>query len=89
MLIVYGAGILAATWGLWRLHIFARGPIVATALLHLAVIFSGVIQAPQPWILLVVALIPAVTVVATLWPSTTAALRARPSAGHDLPEQEA
>lgn len=77
MLIVYGAGLAVAAWGLWRLRTFSRGPVVATALLHLAVILAGVSTSPTPWALIVVALVPTATVVAAVWPSTTAALRTR------------
>jgi hypothetical protein len=98
MLGIYGAGLLAAGWGLWRLSIFSRGAIVAAALLHIAVIASDYIQGPLAWVAILLAVVPVTTVVATVWPSTTRALEARraalqedqgrPPEGESVPQDE-
>lgn len=73
-LIVYGAGMLAAAWALWRLNVFGRGPVVALALLNL--VAGWTFTATAPWVWLLVA-ISAVTVVAGSLPSTSRALHLR------------
>lgn len=80
MLGIYGVGLLWAAWGLWRMSLFARGPILATALLHLAVL-SGYVTGPDAWVAYLLAGVPLVTLVALFWPSTTRALRQRRAAG--------
>ncbi|WP_051208602.1 hypothetical protein [Propionicicella superfundia] len=77
MLAVYGLGLLAAGWGLWRLSIFSRGPVVAAALLHVAVIAGYYLAGPYLWVAIALSLVPIGTVVAAVWPSTTRALQAR------------
>lgn len=77
MLGIYGAGLLVAGWGMWRLSIFSRGAIVAAALLHLAVIASDYVSGPYAWLAILLAVVPVATVIATVWPSTTRALEAQ------------
>lgn len=72
MLLIYGVAVAAAGWGLWRLSIFARGPVLATALLHVAVAFSYSTDTPVAWVLLVIS---AVTAAGVVLPSTTRALK--------------
>lgn len=79
MLCIYAAGLLWAAWGLWRMSVFARGPIVATALLHLAVL-SGYLTGSLAWVTYLLAVAPVLTLVAVLWPSTARALRAQRAA---------
>jgi uncharacterized membrane protein YkvI len=78
MLGVYGALLLGAAWALWRLMLFSRGPVVATALLHLAVI-PGYVTGHFFWVPLLLALVPIATIVGAVSPSTTRALEARRS----------
>lgn len=73
-LIGYSAGMLAAAWALWRLSIFGRGPVVATAALNGVAGYTFTPSAPWVWLLVVVS---AVTVVAAAWPSTSRALHLR------------
>lgn len=72
MLLVYGVAVAIAGWGLWRLSIFARGPVLATALLHVAVAFSYTPDTPLAWVLLIIS---AVSAAGVVLPSTTRALK--------------
>lgn len=83
MLIGYGLALGAAAWGLWRLSLFARGPIVAMALMHLA-IATSYLAGPTWWVGALSACVPIATLVAVLWPSTTAELRARRAAAKSV-----
>lgn len=83
MLIGYGLALGAAAWGLWRLSLFARGPIVAMALMHLA-IATSYLTGPTWWAGALIACVPIATLVAVLWPSTTAELRARRTAAKSI-----
>ena len=78
VLLVYGAAMLAAAWGLWRRSLFGRGPVVAFSLLNLAagVTFTG----SSGWLWLGVA-VSAVTAVAAALPATSAALHLRREPG--------
>lgn len=78
---VWAAIVLGGAVGLFRGRRWARGPVVAAALLHLASAAS--FAASQPWAWLAAGAA-ALTLVAALWPSTTAFLgwgpaRTRPS----------
>jgi hypothetical protein len=70
----YGLLLAAAAWGLWRGWGFARGPVIATALLNLATAVSMAAAAPLAWL---VAALAAVTLVAAALPATSAGLRWR------------
>jgi hypothetical protein len=85
-LIVYGVGMIAGGWALWRGSIFGRGPVVATALLNLVAGYSFTATAPWVWLLVVVS---AVTVVAAALPSTSRALHLRRVSSDDEPPQKA
>ncbi len=61
-------------WGVHRARRWARGPAVATSLLHLASCLSFAQNQP---VALAGAAVAAAAVVALLWPSTTAAFRFR------------
>nr|WP_300150298.1 hypothetical protein [Propionicimonas sp.] len=73
-LAVYGLGLCAAAWGLWRLSLFGRGPVVALSLLNVVAGFTFTASAPWVWAFVVVS---AVTVVAAALPSTSRALHLR------------
>lgn len=72
VLLAWGAVLAASAIGMARTRRWARGPVVAAGLLHLASFASFVPS--QPWALVGV-LVAAATVAAALWPSTTRALR--------------
>ncbi len=73
-LVGYGLGMVAAAWGLWRLSLFGRGPVVALSLLNVAAGFSVADAAAWVWLFVAVS---AVTVVAAALPSTSRALHLR------------
>ncbi len=73
MLGIYALGLFWAAWGMWRMSMFARGPILATALLQLAVL-SGYLTGPSSWVAYLLAVVPLLTGVAVMWPSTRTAL---------------
>ncbi|WP_203338395.1 hypothetical protein [Nocardioides limicola] len=70
----YGAGLVACGWGLSRLVVWARSPIVLAQLLHLGVAWSfrGGGTSQVAWVLAAVSV---TMLVLILWPSTLAALR--------------
>lgn len=70
----YGLLQAASGWWLWRGSPFARGPVVALALLNAFVAGQYVGGAPAAWLLLVVSV---TTVVCAVLPSTTRALVTR------------
>lgn len=73
-LLGYSAAMLGSAWALWRLSLFGRGPVVATAALNGV---AGYTFSPSaPWVWLVVA-VSAVTLVAAALPSTSRALHLR------------
>lgn len=70
-LIGYGVALVVAAWGLWRLSVFGRGPVLALSLLNVA---AGVgLAESAPWVWPFVA-VSAVTVVVTALPATSRAL---------------
>ena len=73
-LVGYGAAMLGSAWALWRLSIFGRGPVVATAALNGVAGYTFTSSAP--WVWLVVAISAAALVAAAL-PSTSQALHLR------------
>jgi hypothetical protein len=72
MLLLWGAGVGAAAWGLWRGSAWARGPVVAIGLLHLTA--YGQFSLNQP-LALVGAALALVAVIGAVLPATTRALR--------------
>lgn len=77
VLLLYGAAVGAASWGLWRGSLLARGPVLATSLLHVAVAAGYLAEGPLAWAVLVVSL---AAVVGVALPATSRALRG-PGAG--------
>lgn len=75
-LVGYGVGMVAAAWGLWRLSVFGRGPVVALSLMNVAAGFSVAESAPWVWLFVAVS---AVTVVAAALPATSRALHLKRS----------
>ncbi len=75
-LVGYGVGMVAAAWGLWRLSVLGRGPVVALSLLNVAAGFGLAEFAAWVWLFVVVS---AVTVVAAALPATSRALHLRRS----------
>ena len=73
LLLVYGAMVLLAAWAFWRLARFARGPVVATAVLHLFVAVAAAKDAQVGWIASLVALAQVVCIVCVLLRLTTTA----------------
>ena len=67
-LLVYAAGILGATWALWRGHLLGRGPVLACALLNAIAGYTFTGDAPWMWLFV---LISVATVVAAALPSTS------------------
>lgn len=70
-LLVYAAGILGATWAMWRGQVLGRGPVLACALLNLIAGYTFTGDAPWVWAFVAIA---AATVVAAAMPSTSRAL---------------
>lgn len=85
-LIVYGLGMIASGWALWRLNILGRGPVVATAMVNLVAGYTFTSTAPWVWALVVVS---AITVVAVALPSTSRALHWRRVTPGDEPQPTA
>ncbi len=77
-LLAYGAGLAAATWALWRLSVFGRGPVVALSMLNVAAAWTFTESAPWMWSAVVVC---AITAVAAALPATSRALHLRRDAG--------
>jgi hypothetical protein len=73
----YGLALCAAAWGLWRLSLFGRGPVVALSLLNVVAGFTFTAAAPWVWVFVVVS---AVTVIAGAMPATSRALHLRSKA---------
>ncbi len=71
MLVAYGAGLAAAAWGLWRLSVLGRGPVVALSLID--VVAGYTFTGASPWLWLFVG-VSAITVVASALPATSRAL---------------
>ena len=71
-LLVYGLVGVVAAFFLWRGSLLGRGPALVEAALNLVVAFTMASAAPAAW---VVVLLSAITLVAVVLPSTTAALR--------------
>lgn len=70
-LLLWGLFVAAASWFLLRARPWARGPVVAAALIHLASMVSFGAHQPWAWLGAAIAL---GTVVAAVWPATTRAL---------------
>lgn len=70
-LLLYGLVGVASAVALWRRSLLGRGPALVEAALNLIVGFTMAPAAPAAWLVVALA---AVTVVATVLPSTTAAL---------------
>ena len=83
LLAAYGLILIGAGIGLWRRHLWARGPVVAFALM--AGFGFGEYLLEQPWLWLLVPVCLG-AVVGVAMPSTTKALRERGSVT-DQPEQ--
>ncbi len=80
LLAAYGLALIGAAVGLWQLRLWARGPVVALALM--AGFGFGEYLLEQPWMwLLVLACLGAVVGVAL--PSTTRALKSRSARDED------
>ncbi len=83
VLLVYAAGLLLVGRGLVRVRRWARGPAVATQLIHLPVAWSFR-GAPTTWVALLLAGFAVAVLVAVLLPSSTVAL----TAGRDLTDPD-
>lgn len=68
-LVGYGVAIVCAALAWWRGHRWARGPVVATAAVNLAVAWSFTSTAPLAWVAVAVT---AITVVAAALPASSA-----------------
>ncbi|MGI8457949.1 MAG: hypothetical protein ACR2LI_07540 [Propionibacteriaceae bacterium] len=73
VLLIYAAGLLLVGRGLGRARRWARGPAVATQLIHLPVAWSFR-AAPTTWVAVLLAGFALAVLVAVLTPSSTAAL---------------
>ena len=70
----YGVALVAAAWGLWRLSLLGRGPVLALSLIN--VVAGVTFTAAAPWVGAFV-VVSAVTVVAAALPATSRALHRR------------
>lgn len=73
----YGVALVVAAWGLWRLSLFGRGPVLALSLIDVVAGYTFTASAPWVWAFVVVS---AVTVVAAGLPATSRALHLRTEA---------
>ena len=71
--LAYGVGLLACAWGLWRLHSWARGPVILAQLIQLGVAWSFR-GGDTTLIAVALAVTALVVVVGVLHPASTQAL---------------
>ncbi|MFT4295223.1 MAG: hypothetical protein QM582_07405 [Micropruina sp.] len=82
LLAAYGLILIAAGAGLWRLRLWARGPVAAFALMSGFGFGEYLLEQPWMWLLVLLCL---ATVVGVVLPSTTRALKERVSSADPRP----